>query len=260
MKTKNQHSTNKRKQARSWADIGVRREDAQTYQSRKPQPKVLIVCDDKKSAVYYLKGLRKELRISDNTIEIHGYGYDQKTLVEETILIFREQQKKSKRNGLIDDKPYDHVYCVFDQDAAHKDDPHLLKYTQAKDIVSRTELAEGVIFKAITSVPCYEFWLLLHFKRTDQPFTSTQQKSICDMVIKTLKKVPEMSDYGKKDKDIFDKVKERLPDAIKNAEWVAKSNQQMGSDNPSTLIYQLVECLDALYLTKNKKKESAYCQ
>jgi hypothetical protein len=257
---KSKQSTNKRKQAKTWADIGVKREDAETYQSKKTLPKVLIVCDDKKSAVYYLEGFRKELKISDNNIEIHGYGYDQKTLVEETISIFREKQKNNKRNGLADAKPYDNVYCVFDQDAAHKDDPHFLKYTQAKMLVSKTELAEGVIFKAITSVPCYEFWLLLHFKRTDQPFASTQQKSICDMVIKALKKVPEMSDYGKKDKDIFDKVKDRLSDAIKNAEFVAKSNQQTGSDNPSTLFYQLVECLDALYLTKNKKKEITYCQ
>jgi hypothetical protein len=116
-----------RKQAKTWADIGIKREDAETYQSRKSLPKVLIVCDDKKSAVYYLKGLRKTLKVSDNTVDIQGYGYDQKTLVEETISIFKAKQKNNKRQGLTDDKPYDYVYCVFDQDAAHKDDPHFLK-------------------------------------------------------------------------------------------------------------------------------------
>jgi hypothetical protein len=79
-------------------------------------------------------------------------------------------------------------------------------------------------------------------------------------VIKALKKVPEMSNYGEKDTKIFDKVKDRLPDAIKNAKQVEKSNQQTGSDNPSTLIYQLVECLDALYLKKDKDKMKLYCE
>jgi hypothetical protein len=257
MKTHKKQS--RRKRAEKWADLGLRREESKSYESRKPLAKVLIVCDDKKSAVYYLKGLRKELKISESTVEIYGYAYDQKSLVEKTISLFMEKQRNNKRNGLTDDKPYDNVYCVFDQDASHKDDPHFLKYTEAKVLIKNTQLADGVIFKAITSVPCYEFWLLLHFKCTDQPFANTQQKSICDMVIKALKQEPEMSNYGKKDKKIFDKVKDRLPEAIKNAEFVAKSNQQMGSDNPSTLIYQLVECLDAMYRTKNKNKIITYC-
>ncbi|RKZ53690.1 MAG: hypothetical protein DRR16_05200 [Candidatus Parabeggiatoa sp. nov. 3] len=130
-------------------------------------PKILIMSDDKKSVVYYLEGFHKEKKIRNLEISKEGGGLDQFSLA---------QKAKEKAED------YDCIFCIFDQDASHKSDPHYAKYFQALKLIENYNNIE-----AITSVPCYEIWLLLHFKYIDKPFTNTENKSICNMVISELK-------------------------------------------------------------------------
>jgi hypothetical protein len=77
---------------------------------------------------------------------------------------------------------YDKVFCVFDRD----------KHTTFDAALHRTKdlNAEGKPFEAITSTPCFEFWLILHFGYTDQPFHTTGKKSVGDQVVSALKTKP----------------------------------------------------------------------
>ena len=77
-------------------------------------------------------------------------------------------------------KDYDKTFCVFDQDQ------HPGYQTALNKIKGREKSGEHPI-SAITSVPCFEFWLLLHFRMTTRNFATTSG-SICDHVIKELKK------------------------------------------------------------------------
>ena len=71
-----------------------------------------------------------------------------------------------KRNGKSDS--YNKVYCVFDQD----EHP-----TYKEALSSIKDAMPGNIFCAITSVPCFEFWLLLHFDFTAKPIVRTGERS-----------------------------------------------------------------------------------
>jgi hypothetical protein len=69
---------------------------------------------------------------------------------------------------------FDQVYCVFDRD----------RHTTFDAAVQRTKdlSAAGKPLLAITSTPCFEVWLLLHFCYSDQPFHPIGRKSVGDQV------------------------------------------------------------------------------
>jgi hypothetical protein len=49
--------------------------------------------------------------------------------------------------------------------------------------------------------------------------------------------------YQKGDQDIFNKIQDKLDSAIINARSVEQYHKTSGTDNPSTLVYSLVEYL-----------------
>ena len=103
-------------------------------------------------------------------------------------------------------------------------------------------LNKGRKILTIPSVPCFEFWLLLHFTYTTKQFDAPAGGSICDTVIKELKKY--LPEYQKGNKDIFEKIQDKLNIAISNAHKVEEFNQTSGADNPSsTSVHLLVEYL-----------------
>jgi hypothetical protein len=93
-------------------------------------------------------------------------------------------------------------------------------------------------------VPCFEYWLLLHFNYTTQPFEAAGNKSSGDQVIHELKKYLPASQ--KADKDIFTRLFSSLKFAKANADRALKAANANQTDNPSTRIYQLVDYLQNL--------------
>jgi hypothetical protein len=93
----------------------------------------------------------------------------------------------------------------------------------------------------IPSIPCFEFWLLLHFTYTTRPFDAPAGDSICSKVIEELKH--RLPAYQKGQQDIFYNMQDKLDNAITNARRVEQFHQTSGTVNPSTLVYSLVEYL-----------------
>jgi len=186
---------------------------------------VLIVCEGEKTEPYYFEDLRDELKLNSANVEITGdtKGSSPITIVDYGLKQFGE---------------YDRIYCVFDKDRHDS-------YKQALDKIRRQKPSKTCTIKAITSVPCFEFWILLHFRMTTRNF-ATSSGSICAQVISELKKfIPE---YEKGTLGVYLQLKDKLPTAIKNAREVAKYCQQAGTDHPSTQIAELV-----IYLQNLKK-------
>jgi hypothetical protein len=102
-------------------------------------------------------------------------------------------------------------------------------------------LGKGSKIFAISSVPCFEFWLLLHFIYTTRPFDAPPGDSICAGVIEELKKY--LPAYQKGNQNVFNKIRDKLDNAITNARRVKEFNQTSGTDNPSTMVHSLVEYL-----------------
>ena len=105
---------------------------------------------------------------------------------------------------------FDKVYCVFDRDKHTTFDAALRRI---KDLS-----ADGKPFVAITSTPCFEFWLLLHFGYADQPFQAAGKKSVGDPVVSALKTKPDFGKYGKGQKGIYGQLKNKLVDALTRAD------------------------------------------
>lgn len=193
-----------------------------------PYDVILIVCEGAKTEPNYFTELKKAFRLSNANVRIGGHGSDPLSVVDFAIKTFRQEQE------------FDRVYCVFDRDRH-------TTYPEALDKVRRTRLGKGSKIFAIPSVPCFEFWLLLHFTYTTRPFDAPAGDSICSRVIEELKNY--LPAYQKGEQDIFNKIQDKLDDAITNARRVEQYHQTSGTDNPSTMVHSMVEYL------RNLKKQ-----
>ena len=194
-------------------------------QKREPYDLVLIVCEGGKTEPNYFNELRDACKLSTANISIVGEGCGTAPInvVDYALAEYRKEKK------------YNRVFCVFDRDRHPT-------YNEALDKIKRARLGKGASIEAITSVPCFEVWLLLHFVYTTRPFGSTGRSgSICASVIKILKK--HIAGYDKGAAGLFPSLKEKLPDAITHAIQLEKHVTDSGSDNPSTKMHQLVEYL-----------------
>ncbi len=187
-----------------------------------PYDVILIVCEGGKTEPNYFSELKKAFRLSNANVRICGRGADPLSVVNFAIESFRQEPE------------FDRIYCVFDRDRH-------TTYDAALDKVRRTRLGKGTKIFAIPSVPCFEFWLLLHFTYTTKPFDAPPGDSICSRVIEELKKY--LPEYQKGNYDIFNKIRDKLDNAITNARRVEQFHQTSATDNPSTLLHSLVEYL-----------------
>jgi len=216
MGTDNLHSKRK-------AKLNVERRQAK----REPYGRVLIVCEDSESSPAYLKAMCDELKLSTANIMICGKecGSAPINVVDYAI--------KNKEE-------YDKVYCVIDRDQ-HWTFNKALQKAKSKKV------------EMIVSIPCFEYWLLLHFEFTDQPFQAVLG-SHCDTVVSKLK--PHLHDYDKsKLKEYYQFLKLKQPNAIERAKQRenACQHEDLGNKNPYTQLHHLVEYLENLKRLKSQK-------
>ncbi|MFA7349392.1 MAG: RloB family protein [Methylotenera sp.] len=198
-------------------------------QSRDKQPKILIVCEDSKSSAFYLEDLAEDLGLSGVKVKGRECGSAPISVVSYTIA----EYAKSKETG----DAYDRVYCVFDRDQHDGFDEAVLK---VKNIVPKGK------FFTITTTPCFEFWLLLHFGQTSASFVTKGKKSPCDCANEALKVDDKLPNYGKNKRQIYVDTKHKLVDAIKHAKQLSLLNQETGSENPQTNMHELIEYLQSI--------------
>lgn len=198
---------------------------------RAPYDMVLLVFEGEKTEPNYFRALIDDLQLSTANIIIaqNSAGSSPRTVVDFAL----REYKKSKE--------YDRVYCVFDKDR------HTTYYA-ALDIIRGARMGKGHSIHATTSVPCFEFWLLLHFVYTTKQFDSGHG-SICANVISDLKTY--MPDYEKGTTNTYQATKDMLVSAIANGKKVARYCAAGGTDMPSTKIHELIEYLKNLKAENN---------
>ena len=129
--------------------------------------RVLIVCEGKKTEPAYLSDLRDELKAPTVSFEIVGAGADPSAVVARAIEL-------AKAN----DGDYDFVFCVFDRDMH-------ARYADACERCRKFKRVGNAAPKliAITTNPCFEYWLLLHLKPTTRPYRQTGNKTSGDQAL-----------------------------------------------------------------------------
>lgn len=193
---------------------------------RAPYDMVLIVCEGRTEEKYF-KGLVNALQLNTANVLIpsNTAGSSPRNVMDFAV---KEYNKT---------KDFDNVYCVIDKD-------NHSQYQEALDFVRRKRLKKNHAMHAIPSVPCFEFWILLHYTMTTQSFYKGPG-SACRHVIRELKQF--IPGYEKASDTLFKITEHRMDNAIRNAEKVVKHCRSAGTDDPCTRIHELV-----LYLRQLK--------
>lgn len=215
-----------RRKAKKTSDLARRRAKRSAYQ------KILIVCEGEKTEPNYFNELIDYYELNTANVKIDGSCGSSPQSVYEAAL---ELYSKEKKSG----DPFDRVFCVFDKDTH-------TTYVDTVAIISQHKPKK--IFQAVKSVPCFEFWLILHFLLITKPYVATGNKSAADCVISDLRQY--IPDYEKGDKDVFAPLHSQLGRAIHNSKQVNEEAAKNDTDNPSTDIGELVSFL------KNIKSEA----
>jgi len=186
---------------------------------------VLIVCEGEKTEPNYFEGLKRDYRLSSANVAILAAPRS------DPLLIVDFAEKKAKSGD------FDRVCCVFDLDGN-------ANVARALSKIATLNASGKAQWCAVTSTPCFELWVLLHFKYTTSPFAPAGKHSACDVVVVQVRQ--HLPNYAKGDPAVYDETKEFTDNAIANAQKLAAHNSATGSVNPATLVHELVDYLRKL--------------
>jgi hypothetical protein len=179
----------------------------------KPQPTVLVICEDSKSGKRYLEDASVYFRVKVQVEICHCGKTDPLSIVNEAV------DRKGK---------FDRVFCAIDRDTH-------ANFEKALDVAKNQPKIDVIV-----SYPCFEFWLLLHFGYSRKPHSP-------DSLIKDLRAYTEFADYDKgSDRNIFQSLENRIPEARRLAPKVLTEAIDSGEMNPSTRLHELLAYFEEL--------------
>ena len=187
----------------------------------------LIVCEGEKTEPEYLKGLRAAINLNPANIRIvTADGSDPVSIVRHAIALHRQASGE-----------FDRVFCVFDK-VGHAN------YQEALDLIANSPLGKKGILAAITSVPCFEIWVLLHYAYSTAPIVAAGGRSAGENAIAAVRR--HLPEYEKAFDGVFEEIWPLLDTAIRHADRLAVHNRDSRSDNPATSVQELVKYLRSL--------------
>jgi len=177
---------------------------------------IIIVCEGEKTEDIYFNGIRREYRLTTARINFIGLGADPLTVVR------RAEQFKPD---------YDHAWAVFDVESAG---PHGKRHAGLDAAIARADRA-GI--RCAISHPCFELWLILHFRLHTAYLGNEQARAIARSL---------RIDYNDKGFS-FGKVWPQRETALKNADQLdrqkCRDHPSMLDRNPWTSMQELVRQL-----------------
>lgn len=185
--------------------------------------RVLIVCEGTKSEPNYFDDMVDRSRLSTANIVIDGFGFDPRRLVATA----KRLEKEDRQLG----DSYDVVYCVFDRD-------------QHAHFWTASRAAQSANFKLARSWPCFEYWLVLHYRyhrRSYAPSGNRSASQNCEIHLKRL-----LSGYKKGMAGLYRYLEGRLETAKSNAKRALSHAETTGVHDPSTEVHLLVAYLQDL--------------
>ncbi|MFA6409508.1 MAG: RloB family protein [Gammaproteobacteria bacterium] len=180
---------------------------------------ILIMCEGETEAIYF-RDMRDDLGLKNVIVEYgnsrHCFGNDPSQILE---------------YALYNRYRYEKIFCTFDKD-------NHAKYSSTLDRIHKLDQNRGdkAGIKAINSVPCFEYWLLLHFCSGSSPSTKPMTQVEAKKAIKL-----HIPSYKGAMNGLWGITKPRLDIALRNARLVAKNDNV--SDNPSTRVHELIQDL-----------------
>lgn len=158
----------------------------------------LILCEGETEEKYF-KGLvsQEKYRRKFSSIDVDIYTPKDNSpqgLVNKTKEKIREAKREKNK--------FDFAWVIFDKDG----------HTKIPEAFENARMSNPVIKIAFT-IPCFEYYVLLHFEKTTKPFTK------CDDVISQIKSKGYIVDYEKAN-NIFDILLPNMSKGLAHSKWV----------------------------------------
>lgn len=197
---------------------------------REPYDFVLIVCEGEKTEPNYFRALVRDLRLSSANVVVTGDGGS----APQSVVAYAIERFAANPT-------YDAVFCVFDKDGHARYDEARITIRDHRLRRFENGMAAGSArFEAITSVPCFEFWLLLHVRFTTAPMRR------CSNVQKAMKSEALFQSYEKGAQGWYERTHGLLGQALTNADRANNAAAAAQTDDPTTLVPTLVRYLQDL--------------
>jgi len=189
-------------------------------------PIYLIVCEGNKTEPEYFNDLRNFERLACITVKVCGEcGSAPISVVEHALQLYKDLT--------IGGEPVEEVFCVFDKDDHES-------FFRACALIEKSK-KEKIPITAVISVPCFEYWILLHFQYNRAPFQGKGNASSAGVVCKNVQK--HIKGYTKGAKGLYASLKSKQADAVSHSRRAIEDMNATGQDNPSTHVHTLVEQL-----------------
>ena len=197
---------------------------------RAPYDRILIVCEGSKTEPNYFNEIKQFYRLHTANVEVQHSSLG--TCPLQIVKSAEELFLNGNSGKGIQKQAFEQVYAVFDRDD-HKEYFNARNKAGTIDGKLKNDLKKKVKFKAISSVPCFELWLLLHFEDALSPMHR-------DEALARLQK--HLPNYAKGQLGIFATTKEHVISAKTRAVKLPEHN---GIDC-FTDIHELVTLLTTL--------------
>jgi RloB-like protein len=188
--------------------------------TRSRKSRVLICCEGKVTEPEYFQGLVRSLRavpVEVTRCDVKGLGCDPSKVVLEAEVRLRRDRRKNGADA------YDQVWCVVDHDSH-------------PSLAAAVEHARKAGINLVRSVPCFDYWLLLHYADHRKESTPAQ-------VVRELRK--HIKRYNKHVPETFpfDRHADAEARAIASAPDHVACN--LVGPNPSTNVWLVVRAVQA---------------
>lgn len=196
--------------------------------------RILIVTEGSKTEPLYLEEIRTAYQLHSANVEVQPGE-----LGTAPIQVVRYAQQLFEVGDLhkgIRPKSFDQVYAVFDRDD-HDSYFNALHLAQSLDGKFRNDGKQSVSFKAITSRPSFELWLLLHYEDIQAPIHR-------DEVMQRLKQY--IPGYEKGAGGAFAITRHQLETATQRALVLGAKFNAYTDPEPFTALHELVMLLTTL--------------
>jgi len=185
---------------------------------RDPVPFILVVSEGRNTEPQYIDGFRQFY--ANRLVRVHrvdGAGVPI-TVVEEAMRAREEASDLAKRDS-DDNLLYDEAWCLFDVD-------------EHPGVEEAIAMAAANNISVAVSNPCFELWLLLHFKEHSAHIERKASKKLLLTHVSDYDKNVNFHDY----RDGYDLAVTRATGLDKRAESIHEPGK-----NPTTGVYHLTE-------------------
>ena len=204
---------------------------------RKPRVRILLICEGKKTEPQYFDELRNAYRHPEIEVcALHGDCTDPLNLVSLGRKLFLHGGDNGHGKQMFP-RAFDEIYILFDRDE-HPSYEDAIEEARKLDFSLYNDFKKPVHFQALPSNPCFELWLVLHYKDI---FHLPHRNELFEYLKQC------WNGYNKGATEIFAKTKNLISKACERANDLNATSSPFSTEKGYTDVVTLVEHLQSLH-------------